>query len=463
MELNIPGDPRRRHQPHLLRRPLSRILDLRRGLRAHSRRRSAAARARRAALVRNRAVHRQRPAWTTGPSSTTSSSASPRCPTSSASASCRRAASCKSPCGKAFTCSWSSPSPGSRCRRRGALQRIGLGTPTSAEAVARAARSAAWSSRLGERAVEEQGALTQRMAGRRDVRARTRRRGPDSRMNAPTGHWSDFGMDTISLAGRWSRSCTRSGRPVSPGHAVGARPGAATPTGVAAAVRAVQASGLRVTGFQVLRDFEGLSAPARLQGRRRQGDARDVRRARLADPARLLVDLVPRLRRPRRNWRGPAQARHARGAARHQDRLRGLSWGRTINDFPPPGTSSRRADMPNLGIGFDSFHILATKSALDELEMLLARDDLSGAALRLHVAEMPFDRGAHRHRAPLPRLPRRGRAQRPAGRARAAAATAGLPRRLQLRGLQRRLPADGSPPRSRNARAAAPSGWERKC
>src|SRR5678815_4995411 len=53
----------------------------------------------------------------------------------------------------------------------------------------------------------------------------------------------DFGMDTISLAGSLPAKL-----------AVVRHEG-----GVEAAARAVRDSGLRVTGFQVLRDFEGLS------------------------------------------------------------------------------------------------------------------------------------------------------------------------------------------------------------
>jgi hypothetical protein len=49
-----------------------------------------------------------------------------------------------------------------------------------------------------------------------------------------------------------------------------------------------------------------------------------------------------------------------------------LSWGRAIVDFKGALDVVARADMPNLGIGIDSFQALATKSALDELEMVLA-------------------------------------------------------------------------------------------
>ena len=48
----------------------------------------------------------------------------------------------------------------------------------------------------------------------------------------------------------------------------------------------------------------------------------------------------------------------------------GLSWGRHVNEFPSAWDIVCRADAPNLGIGIDSFHAFATKTALDELDAL---------------------------------------------------------------------------------------------
>ena len=77
--------------------------------------------------------------------------------------------------------------------------------------------------------------------------------------------------------------------------------------------------------------------------------------------------------------------------------------------------------------------------------------------------EIRIGRGAHRDRAPLPRVPRRRRAQRGAGRAGDAARRAGLSRRLQLRGLQRRLPADAAADGRRARAALRRSGSARTC
>jgi sugar phosphate isomerase/epimerase len=47
-----------------------------------------------------------------------------------------------------------------------------------------------------------------------------------------------------------------------------------------------------------------------------------------------------------------------------------LSWGRSINEFPQAWDVVCRADAPNLGIGLDSFHIFATQTPIDDLDML---------------------------------------------------------------------------------------------
>ncbi len=171
-----------------------------------------------------------------------------------------------------------------------------------------------------------------------------------------------------------------------------------------------------------------------------------------------------RHRRPRRARARPAQARDAGGAARHQaSPTKGLSWGRTINEFTDAWDIVCRADAPNLGIGIDSFHIFATKTSLDDLDLLDPGQDLPGAAGRLHVAGNPHGRGAHRDRAPLPRLPGRGRAQRRAGRAGDAARRASATAATTASRSSTTTTSRCRWPRSRRAPAAPRSGWARTC
>ena len=70
---------------------------------------------------------------------------------------------------------------------------------------------------------------------------------------------AEFGMDTISLAGPLEAKL-RAIRNAGFGQVMlSARDVVGDPNGMDAAVGVVRDSGLRVTGFQVLRDFEGLS------------------------------------------------------------------------------------------------------------------------------------------------------------------------------------------------------------
>ena len=71
------------------------------------------------------------------------------------------------------------------------------------------------------------------------------------------GTIDDFGMDTISLAGPLEAKL-KAIRDAGFGQVMlSARDVVGHPDGLQAAVKAVKNSGLRVTGFQVLRDFEG--------------------------------------------------------------------------------------------------------------------------------------------------------------------------------------------------------------
>src|SRR5882757_8635111 len=68
-----------------------------------------------------------------------------------------------------------------------------------------------------------------------------------------------FGMDTITLAGPLERKLRAIKAAGFVQVMINAADIAGHPAGEAAAIDVVRESGLRVTGFQVLRDFEGLS------------------------------------------------------------------------------------------------------------------------------------------------------------------------------------------------------------
>jgi sugar phosphate isomerase/epimerase len=190
-------------------------------------------------------------------------------------------------------------------------------------------------------------------------------------MTHNTGNIDDFGMDTISLAGPLEAKLKAVREAGFTQIMLAAKDLVGHPDGMEAAVAAVKASGLRVTGFQVLRDFEGLSghlhaykidiAKSMLEMCHALGchlllicSSTSVHAT--GDTAALVRDL-----RKLAMLAIPMNIKIAYEA---------LSWGRTVNEFPQAWDLVCQADMPNLGLGFDSFHMFATNTALDELDML---------------------------------------------------------------------------------------------
>ena len=190
-------------------------------------------------------------------------------------------------------------------------------------------------------------------------------------MNPLQGNIDDFGMDTISLAGPLEAKL-QAVRAAGFGQIMlSARDIVGHPDGLQAAVQAVRASGLRVTGFQVLRDFEGLS-----------GHLHDYK----VDIAKSMLEMCAALGSKillvcsstsvHASQDLDAIAKDLRKLAMLaiplgiQVAYEGLSWGRTINEFTTAWEVVSRADVPNLGLGLDSFHLFATQTPLEDLELL---------------------------------------------------------------------------------------------
>lgn len=180
-----------------------------------------------------------------------------------------------------------------------------------------------------------------------------------------------FGMDTITLAGPLEAKLEAMQQAGFRQVMLKANDLVGHPQGWQAAVKAVRASGLRGTGFQVLRDFEGLS------GHLHQYKV-DIAKTMLEMCAALGCDVLLAC---------SSTSTHATqdldAIARDLRKLamlaipfgiriayEGLSWGRTVNEFTTAWDVVCRADCPNLGIGFDSFHILAAKTPLERIDDL---------------------------------------------------------------------------------------------
>lgn len=178
-----------------------------------------------------------------------------------------------------------------------------------------------------------------------------------------------FGMDSITLAGPLEAKLKAVRDAGFEQIMLQARDIVGQPGGEGAAVAAVRASGLRVTGFQVLRDFEGLS-----------GHLHDYK----VDIAKAMLEMCHQLG-SRLLLACSSTSTHATGdrsaLARDLRKLamlavpygiriayEALSWGRHVSELPQAWDLVAEADRANLGVGIDSFHILAAKTGLEALD-----------------------------------------------------------------------------------------------
>jgi sugar phosphate isomerase/epimerase len=182
---------------------------------------------------------------------------------------------------------------------------------------------------------------------------------------------SGFGMDTISLAGPIEAKLEAMQRAGFSQVMLKANDLVGHPQGLDAAAKAVKASGLRSTGFQVLRDFEGLS-----------GHLHDYK----VDIAKSMLEMAAQLDCKVLLACSSVSAHASQDLDKIAKDLRklamlavpfgikiayeGLSWGRTINEFTTSWDVVCRADAPNLGVCIDSYHVLAAKTPLEELDFL---------------------------------------------------------------------------------------------
>src|SRR3954468_6742987 len=171
-----------------------------------------------------------------------------------------------------------------------------------------------------------------------------------------------FGMDTITLAGPLEAKLKAVREAGFTQIMLNATDIVGHPGGEAAAVAAVRASGLRVTGFQVLRDFEGLSgtlhaykvdiAKAMLQMCQAIGSnvllaCSSVSPHSNPAPVSIRKDLQKLAL-----LAVPLGIRIAYEA---------LSWGRHVNLLTQAWEIVQDADRSNLGLCVDSYHALANK------------------------------------------------------------------------------------------------------
>lgn len=180
-----------------------------------------------------------------------------------------------------------------------------------------------------------------------------------------------FGMDTITLAGPLEAKLDAMAAAGFGQVMLKANDLVGHPQGWKAAVAAVHASGLRGTGFQVLRDFEGLSghlhqykvdiAKSMLEMCAALGTKVLLACSSTSTHATQDMDAIARDLRKLAMLAVPMGIRIA---------YEGLSWGRTVNEYTTAWDVVCRADCPNLGLAIDAYHILAAKTPLDGIDDL---------------------------------------------------------------------------------------------
>ena len=181
----------------------------------------------------------------------------------------------------------------------------------------------------------------------------------------------NFGMDTVSLSGSLDarlRAVREAGFTQT---MLWARDIVEHPEGETAAISSVRRSGVRVTGYQVLRDFEGL--PDHLHAYKL-----DIAKAMLSTCRALGSRLLLVCSSTSAHASGDSEvlARDLRKLAMLAVPLgirvayEAISWGKHVREFTQAANIVAAANAPNLGLALDVFHLLATRSDPDDLDLV---------------------------------------------------------------------------------------------
>ena len=180
-----------------------------------------------------------------------------------------------------------------------------------------------------------------------------------------------FAIDTVTLAGPLEDKLAATRDAGFGGIEIWAKDLVSHPSGVTGAVAAIRASGLRVTSFQLLKDYEGLA---------------DHLHEYKIDMAKSLMDLMEAVEAPllvvasttspyakgdmdkiAADLRELALLADARGI---RVAFGAPAWARWINEYPAVWDAVRRADAQNLGVLINAFHLLARGTPLDSLDAI---------------------------------------------------------------------------------------------
>jgi len=184
-------------------------------------------------------------------------------------------------------------------------------------------------------------------------------------------NYNDIGIDTASLAGSLETRLAAAREAGFSQVMIAATDIVGHPAGVAGGMRAVRDSGLRVTGLEALRDFEGLAgqlhaykldvAKSMLEVCSGIGGRVLLVEASTSTHADSSLEAIVRDLSKLAVLAIPLGIRIA---------FKGLSWSRTVRDFAAAGDIVFRANRPNLGLAIDAFDVLAAKVPLDDLDAI---------------------------------------------------------------------------------------------
>ena len=183
--------------------------------------------------------------------------------------------------------------------------------------------------------------------------------------------FNDFGIDSASLAGSLETRLAAARQAGFSQVMVSATDIVGHPSSTEAAVRAIKSSGLRVTGLEALRDFEGLTGKmhdykldvaksmlvlcSRIGGRLLLTEASSSSHADV-DPEKIARDL--------RKLSFLALPMGIRIA------FKGFSASRTVKNFSAAAEIISLANCPNLGLAVDALDVIAADVPLGDLDLI---------------------------------------------------------------------------------------------
>jgi sugar phosphate isomerase/epimerase len=212
---------------------------------------------------------------------------------------------------------------------------------------------------------------------------------------------SNFGMDTITLAGQLETKLAVSKAAGFSQIMLWAKDLAGYSGGLLEAIRVVRASGVRVTGIQVMRDYEGLEG---VLHEYKLDIARNMLRVCNAVGAPLLMVCSSTSAHacgdPALIARDLAKLATAAVPMGVKIGFEALSWGRYINQYEQAWDVVDRAGHANLGIVLDAFHMLANHADFDGVQDIpstkIALVQLSDFMWRdIHSAEERLETARH--------------------------------------------------------------------